>query len=272
VGPLPTFLLDSGQLPNLLPATRQERLAGSLAGEGVRDMFTKQPDTDEATTMMGSQGSAGGTMSRVTMFLALLAILGIAAFLLSLTALHFLRPDVNPVLEPMSNYAVGPYGFLLTAADIGSGLAALSLMFGLYLGIAPRGRSYVGLFFLGVYGVSQLLAGFFPIDVGGEATMVGTIHNIVGNIAFFGFPIAAILLSLGMGKDERWRSFRRPALAVSFAVVLTVILTIVGSNIGLFGLTQRVANVTALVWMLAVALHLRSVARGALAQQPSWVR
>jgi len=216
--------------------------------------------------------ATSGGERRALRVLALLAIVGIAAFLLSLAALHFLRPDVNPVLEPMSNYAVGPYGFLLTAADIGSGLAALSLMFGLYLGIAPRGRSYVGLFFLGVYGISALLAGFFPIDVGGEATTVGTIHNIVGNIAFFVFPIAAILLSLGMGKDERWRSFRRTALAVSFAAVLTVILTIVGSNIGLFGLTQRLANFTVLLWILLVGLRLRSVAQGALARQASRVR
>jgi len=207
------------------------------------------------------------------MFLALLAIVGIADYLLNIAALHFLRPDVNPVLEPVSNYVVGPYGFLVTAADIGIGLAAFALMFGLYLGIAPPGRSYAGLFFLGVYGVSGLLAGLFPIDVGGEATTVGTIHNVVGNISFFGFPIAAILLSLGMGKDERWRSSRRPALALSLLVVLTVILTIVGFNLGIgFGVTQRLANVTALGWMLAVALHLRSVARDALAQHPPRVR
>jgi|SRR5215211_2199044 len=231
-------------------------------------MSTKLSDTNKAATMIESQGR-----SRVTGFLALLAIVGIVDFLLNVAALHFLRPDFNPVLEPLSNYAVGPYGFLLTAADIGGGLAALALTFGLYLSIAPPGRSYVGLFLLGLYGVSVLLAGIFPIDVGGEATTVGTIHNIVGNLSFFGFPIAVILLSLGMGKDERWRSFRRPALALSVVVVLTVILTIVGSNLGIgFGLTQRIANVTALVWMLAAALHLRSVARGALAQRPSRVR
>ena len=231
-------------------------------------MSTKLSDTNKATTMMESQGR-----SRVTTFLALLAIVGIANFLLNIAALHFVRPDVNPVLEPMSNYAVGPYGFLLTAADIGSSLAALALILGLYLGIAPPGRSYVGLFLLGLYGVSELLAGIFPIDVVAETTTVGAIHNIVGNIGFFGFPIAVILLSLGMGKDERWRSFRRPALALSIVVVLTVILTIVGFNIGIgFGVTQRIANVAALVWMLAVALQLRSVARGALARQPSQVR
>jgi len=236
-------------------------------------MATKLTDTNQASTMMESQGSSRMTVSRVTMFLALLAIVGIVDFLLNVAVLHFLRPDVNPVLEPMSNYAVGPYGFLLTAADIGGSLAALALTLGLYVSIAPPGRSYVGLFLLGLYGISVLLAGIFPIDVGGEATMAGTIHNIVGNIAFFGFPIAVILLSLGMGKDERWRSFRRRALALSLLVVLTVILTIVGSNLGIaYGVTQRIANVAVLVWMLAVALHLRSVAQGALAQQPSRVR
>ena len=221
-----------------------------------------------SNTMMESQ-----RRSRVTMVLALLTIVGIATFLSIIAAMHFVRPDVNPVLEPMSNYAVGPYGFLLTAADMGLGLAALALTLGLYLSIAPPGRSSVGLFLLGLYGVSQLLAGIFPIDVGGETTTVGAIHNIVGNISFFGFPIAVILLSLGMDRDERWRSFRRPALAFSMVIVLTVILTIVGFNLGMgFGVTQRIANVAALVWMLAVALHLRSVAQGALAQQPSRVR
>jgi hypothetical protein len=220
------------------------------------------------STMMESQGT-----SRMTMVLALLTIVGIAVYLLNLAALHFLRPDVNPMLEPMSNYAVGPYGFLLTAADIGGGLAALALTLGLYLSIAPPGRSYVGHFLLGLYGVSVLLAGIFPIDVGGETTTFGIIHNIVGNISFFGFPIAVILLSLGMGKDERWRSFRRTALALSVLVVLTVILTMVGFNIGIgFGLTQRLANVTALAWMLLVALHLRSLAQSGIAQQPSLVR
>jgi len=231
-------------------------------------MLTELKDTNKAPIMMESQGRF-----RVTGFLALLAIVGIVDFLLNVAALHFVRPDVNPMLEPMSNYAVGPYGSLFTAADIGSGLAALALILGLYLGIAPRGRSYVGLFLLGLYGVSVLLAGIFPIDVGGETTTFGIIHNIVGNISFFGFPIGVILLSLGMGKDERWRSFRRTALAVSVLVVLTVILTMVGFNIGIgFGLTQRLANVTALAWMLLVALHLRSLAQGALAQQPSLVR
>jgi hypothetical membrane protein len=211
--------------------------------------------------MMENQGRA-----RVTMFLALVALVGIAVKFLIFAAFHFVRPDVNPVVEPISNYGVGPYGFLLTVADIGSVVATLALVFGLYLGMV---RSYVGLFLLGLTGVSELLAGIFPIDVGAEVTTAGTIHNIAGNISFFCFPIAAILLSLRMGKVEQWRSLRRPALALSIVVVLTVILTIAGANLGIgYGVAQRIANVAVMVWMFVVALHLRSVAQRALAQQP----
>ena len=212
-------------------------------------------------------------MSRVSMFLAFLAIAGIAGYLLNLAALHFLRTDVNPVVEPVSNYAVGAYGFLSTAANIGGGLAALALTLGLYLSIAPPSRSRVGLFLLGLFGVSELLAAIFPIDVGAQATTIGTIHNIVGNISFFGFLGAVILLSWSIGKDEQWRSIRRPALALAFVVTGMAALTIVGANIGIgFGVGQRLFNVTSMGWMLLVALRLRSMAQGALPGQPSRVR
>jgi len=67
--------------------------------------------------------------------LALLAIIGVADYLMIIASLHFLRPDVNPVTEPISNYGVGPYGFLLIAAELGSAVAALALTLGLYLGM-----------------------------------------------------------------------------------------------------------------------------------------
>ena len=146
------------------------------------------------------------------MFLALLALVGIAVKFLTIAALHFVRPEANPVSEPISNYGVGPYGFLLTVADIGSGLATLALVFGLYLGIGRPGRSYVGSFSLASRRL-RAVGRDLSIEVGAEVTTAGTIHNIAGNISFFCFPIAAILLSLRMGKDEQWRSLRRPALA-----------------------------------------------------------
>ena len=232
----------------------------STLDERSRAVTSNQTTTETGEQMREPMLATTRGGRGVLMALALLTIVGIADYLLNLTALHFLRPDVNPVAEPISTYgAVGSYGFLFITALLGSGLGALALAFGLYLGMVLSARAYIGLLLLGLYGVSELLAGLFPMDVGAEATLNGTIHNIVGNLAFFGFPLGVILLSLAMGKHERWRSLRGTALAASFAVVLTVILTMVGSNIGLFGVTQRLANFTALVWMLLVAIRLRSV-------------
>ena len=44
--------------------------------------------------------------TRATLLLAFLALAGLSVKFLSIAALHFLRPDANPVLEPISNYGV----------------------------------------------------------------------------------------------------------------------------------------------------------------------
>ena len=162
------------------PAFRGLPARGSKPLPAIMKSGQPRPKDRMTGTTMENQGRA-----RVTMFLALVALVGIAVKFLIFAAFHFVRPDVNPVVEPISNYGVGPYGFLLIVADIGSVVATLALVFGLYLGMV---RSYVGLFLLGLTGVSELLAGIFPIDVGAEVTTAGTIHNIAGNISFFLFP------------------------------------------------------------------------------------
>ena len=151
-----------------------------------------------------------------------------------------MRPDVNPVVEPISNYGVGPYGFLLTVADISSVVATLALVWPvsrhgevLRRALSPRPHRRL-----------RAVGWDLSDRRWREVTTAGTIHNIAGNISFFCFPIATILLSLRMGKDEQWRSLRRPALALSTVVVLTVILTIAGANLGIgYGVAQRIANV-----------------------------
>ncbi len=59
--------------------------------------------------------------------LTALALMGIAYFVIVIVSLHFLRPDLNPISHPTSEYAVGPYGFLMTITLF---LFALSLGMG----------------------------------------------------------------------------------------------------------------------------------------------
>ena len=210
---------------------------------------------------------------RTAAFLALLAIVGMGYYLSSVMAAHLLRPDVDPVSEPVSNYAVGPYGFLISIAIFTLGVGSLALTLGLHLGIAPPGRSRVGLLLLALYGVGQLGVAIFSIDAAStQSITTGLIHNIAGNVSFFCFPPAVILLSLGMAKDERWRSLKRPALALSLVVLVEATLVISANVLGGFGLAQRLFLFTSVVWMLLVAIWLRSTTRGGYPGRGSQIR
>jgi hypothetical protein len=126
---------------------------------------------------------------RTAAFLALLAIVGMGYYLSSVMAAHLLCPDVDPVSEPVSNYAVGPHGFLIGIAIFALGVGSLALTLGLHLGIAPPGRSSVGLLLLALYGVGQLGVAIFSIDAAStQTTTTGLVHNIAGNVSFFCFP------------------------------------------------------------------------------------
>jgi hypothetical protein len=201
-------------------------------------------------------------------FLALLAIVGMAYYLVSVVAAHLLRPDVHLVSEPVSYYAVGPYGFFIGIAIFALGVGSLALTLGLHLSIAPPGRSRVGLLLLALYGVGQLVVAIFSIDAESAQTTAGIIHNIAGNISFFCFPPAVILLSLHMGEDERWRSLKRPALTLSLVVLVGAISVMVSANVvGGFGVAQRLFLLATVLWMLLAAIRLRSTSGGALPER-----
>src|SRR5687768_17196097 len=145
--------------------------------------------------------------------LATLALISIMYFVVAIVILHFLRPDLNPINRPTSEYALGPYGFLMTTAFFSMSVASLSLVIGLYKGISPPARSRIGLILLGIWGVGVLVAMSFPIDPEGtERTITGTIHRINGPLVFLSLTVGTILVSRSFRRDENWRPLYRSAL------------------------------------------------------------
>jgi hypothetical protein len=81
---------------------------------------------------------------------ATVTIVGIAYFTFIIIALHFLRPDLDPFSRPTSEYAVGPYGFLMTSAFFSMSLASFALVIGLYQGVSQLARCRIGIGLLGI--------------------------------------------------------------------------------------------------------------------------
>lgn len=118
--------------------------------------------------------------------LTTLALIGIAYFVIVIVTLHFLRTDLNPISRSTSEYAVGPYGFLMTTAFLSMSVASLSLVIGLYKGMPQSARSRIGLILLGIWGVGVLVAMSFPINPeGSRQTITGIIHRFNGPFGIF---------------------------------------------------------------------------------------
>ena len=201
------------------------------------------------------------TAKRVTR-IATLAIVGIAYFCITVVALHFLRPDYDPIRRFMSEYAVGPYGVLMTSAFFGMSLGSLALVIGLYQGVPPPGRS-IGLVLLGIWGVGVLFAGLFPSDLkGAPETRSGNIHNLVSLVGFLSVVPATILVSWRFKQDEKWHSFHGPALILALVMLSALIGFFLPAAAEFVGLSQRIFVGAVLTWLLLTAARLRSLATG----------
>jgi bacteriorhodopsin len=198
---------------------------------------------------------------------ATIALVGVAYFAVIIVVLHFLRPELNPISSPTSEYAVGRYGFLMTSAFFSMSLGSFALLIGLYRGISQRARSGIGLVLLGIWAVGVLIAMSFPIDPeGAPQTISGTIHRINGPLAFLSLTAGTILVSRRFKQDGLWRPIHRTAVILSLVMLAAFIATFlnIATASGFAGLCQRIFLVAFVTWFLLTAARLRSISSGSV--------
>ena len=163
--------------------------------------------------------------------------------LLVLGLLHVLSPEVDPVARPVSEYALGDFGWLATIRTLAQGIGPIALA------VALR-RERVGALLLLLVGLLKLAMPLFPVDaLGTPATSAGQMHNLLGNLTFFLFPLAALVLFPAL---RRRGSRLAPPVAVALAIATVGVL--VANAVGGFGLAQRAYLALCAVWLLLAAL------------------
>ncbi|GEL22885.1 hypothetical protein PSU4_18390 [Pseudonocardia sulfidoxydans NBRC 16205] len=161
--------------------------------------------------------------------------------LVVLAVFHIARPEVDPLTRPTSEYALGAYGWAAAVATGIVGLGALALAW------AVRTQTRPAAVVLAIFGAAKVAQAFFPIDPAGVVTTTGQVHNVLGNIAFFTLPLAAVLAVRALSPRWRWAP---PAAA---GLVVAVVAVLAADLHGAFGVAQRVYLVGCSLWMLAVA-------------------
>lgn len=243
--------------------TRLFRLRRAMTDKSLQKRPGNGHDGGEGESLAANAAGTYNDRSRRVAWLSTIAIAGSIYYAVAVVVLHALRPEYDPLSRVTSNYAVGPYGYLMTATffAIAAGLMALSL--GLSQTLAPLAQSRVSLALLVAAGVGAIVAGVFPTDVtptDAPITATGVVHILAGVTAFLCIVVAAVRISMRLDRDPQWRAFRRLALLLAFSILVGFIVSIVAQPLGGRGIGQRIFLGTVLVWLLYMAVRLRTAA------------
>lgn len=222
--------------------------------------------------MLDSIQSSRSGAARLEVRCAQVAIAAALSTIALLAGLRFLSPEFDPSYRMISEYALGQYGWVLSLMFAAWAMSSLALAAAIRSQI--RGRAArVGLAFLIVAGVGEALASIF--DIRHEF-----MHNLAGAMGMLGLPIAAMSITISLGRLPGWApvKFRLLVLAnlswisvvllVAALVLLTVSFlqaegslpaqapaTLPHGVIGLVGWANRFLAVVACAWVLAVAVQ-----------------
>ncbi|MFF2154880.1 DUF998 domain-containing protein [Paenibacillus chitinolyticus] len=216
----------------------------------LQTLVAKSPVTAKPVTVTASR-------------FALLSVFSGTLFILVLCSLHLLEPEFDPTWRFISEYALGGFGWMMQLAF--GLLAAVQIC--VAVAIYPQIRTvtgYIGLVILGISAIGVLIAAIFitdPISISpDDATFSGKMHSIGAMLDYT--PVAALLLSISLTRDNTWRPVRNRLFAsagVALAAMIVFILQIpqdgqFGPEV-LAGLFGRVLIIADLLWLLIVGVH-----------------
>lgn len=152
------------------------------------------------------------TSAAISTIAARLAIAAIVSYQILLIVLIFLRPDLDPSWHTISEWAIGPYGWMMSAGFLISAVSYAAL-FVMLRSQAQGAMGRMGLGILLICAMGAFGAGIFttdPMPIRPPLSTVGTLHVIFGTSQLMLLPFAALLISLSLArKSETWARARQ---------------------------------------------------------------
>jgi hypothetical protein len=144
-----------------------------------------------------------------------------------------------------------------------AGFAPIGALFLAFLALAsgafPRGATTAsGLLALALFGVSYVVAAFFPCDAGCPATgsLSQSLHNTAGGAGYAGATLGLVLLAASFRASDRWREFFAFTGACAVVVGGGFGAMLAPELAGVRGLGQRGAEAAVFLWVAFVSASL----------------
>jgi len=194
------------------------------------------------------------------MFFATAAIICFSYGAFALTLLHFLRPDYAPASNFISNYAVGPYGWIMTTWFLAMSCGLLTLVLAFAKGGMRSVVGWLGLALLFVASLGLVVSAIFPTDVRAPSTRAGDIHYMSFLVNVGCMITATVLISASLGGMPRMRDFRQTSWMLTGLILVAFVVQFLTLHKGMpYGLANRFFVIVLLIWLLAISLRLRRI-------------
>ena len=194
---------------------------------------------------------------------ARVAISATGAVLLLLASLHVLSPEFDPSWRVVSEYANGRYGWVLSLMFAAWALSSWALAVTVWSQLNGVGGR-IALVFLLAAGAGEAMASVFDIS--------HPLHNLAGMIGVLSLPIAAMLISVRLGRTQVWSAAKNVLLWtanltwVSLVVMLAALIIMIrgytwdgnknpGDVIAVVGWANRLLVVVYCVWVVTLAMQ-----------------
>jgi hypothetical protein len=208
-----------------------------------------------------------------SILLAKLSIAAVIIYHLLITALIFIRTDLDPSWHPLSEYAIGSNGWIMSLAFIISSFSYGTLLFN----IKSHVKGFfgkLGLYILFICCVGTFCVGMFTTDplttAPDKISTTGLIHMFSGMAGLFLFPIAALLINLSIAlKNKSWAQSKKALLFSSVIPLLGLVGFIIHLSIYVIpkgdyaygpdvplGYPPRLLFLTYMAWLLIINMQL----------------
>jgi uncharacterized membrane protein len=203
----------------------------------------------------------------LSLYAARAAIVAAAVSLVTLAALHILKPDLHPSRTMISRYALGPYGWVMALCFAAFGMASGSLAVAMVPDVRSLGGR-IGIVLLLTAAVGLMLAARFPMDPvstpPAQMSHSGRMHGVAFLLGVPSMVLAVLVLSLALGSQGSlagWLLMTVAAVIWISLIIMLGIMLMVGPGKPpnpngperFVGLPNRLLMVAYAVWLMVAA-------------------
>jgi Protein of unknown function (DUF998) len=217
----------------------------------------------ESPTKRGPRLAGLGKMA------AMASILATAYFLAAAAVAHVVMTQYDFFRDYISDYAVGPWGWIYGSAFLASAIGSLALAASLILVVPAHALSRLGVALLVVVGATYAVDFAFPTEIlapgAPPTTVIGVVHLLGAVVGWASFAMGGVMISSKLRRDGDWRA-QQPvltALAWLSVLLIVVLICVVLSKAPFGGLAEKLFILDRNVWALILSVLVFKAAHGA---------